>query len=289
MAKKPTQTSRKSRFELLEDRRLLTAWNVEAKFTNNTATNAGSGNPHPTNDGGEAAFGDSATQTAAMLGHSTNNNYGDAASATYHWTPGATDNATSSSPWTFGDLSSGPTAFNATTPYSYGAYVDPTSFDNYLTGSGGGEAADGVSQSEPGLAGYSRVDNAVFYNYGNAGLNGDGAGEAVINPFDSYATIPTGNMLLSSLGAAPSAQFTAPSAGSYTLTSTFTDPYFDPFNGPGGSNMGNEAWAWDTGQGQFLIYKVNRKRATSHVVGLRIPRRHRVGQPGQRSLDRKHD
>ena len=77
-----TQTSRNSRFELLEDRRLLTAWNITDKFTVNGFSNAASGNPHPTTDGGEAAFGDSATQTAAQLGQATNNNYGDALSAT---------------------------------------------------------------------------------------------------------------------------------------------------------------------------------------------------------------
>ena len=63
--------------------------------------------------------------------------------------------------------------------------------------------------------------------------------------------------MTSSLGATPSSQFTAPSAGSYTLTSTFTDPYFDPFDGTGGSDHYNEAWAWDTGQSQFLIYKIS--------------------------------
>ena len=89
MAKKPTQTSRKSRFELLEDRRLLTTYNVDAKFIDNGQTMRGR------TDGGEAAFGDTATKTAAQLHSSTNNNYGTG-------TVTVTDNATATSPWTFG-------------------------------------------------------------------------------------------------------------------------------------------------------------------------------------------
>lgn len=66
MANKPTTTSRKSRFEMLEDRRLLTTWNVDAKFTTGA-------------DGGEAAFGDNATETAGQLHSTYNNNYGSGA------------------------------------------------------------------------------------------------------------------------------------------------------------------------------------------------------------------
>ena len=196
MTKKPIQTSRKNRFETLEDRRLLTAWNIDAKFNANGITQypyapfVSMGNA--TTDGGEAAFGDSATQTAAQLGGPNNNNYGDPTAATYHWTPGATDVASSSSPWAFGDLSSGPSAFNATTPYTFSGYVNPTSFDNYLTGSAGGSAGDGVSQSVAGLAGYSRGENAVFYNYGNNGLNGNGAGGAVTIPSTPTPPSPPG-------------------------------------------------------------------------------------------------
>ena len=47
----------------------------------------------------------------------------------------------------------------------------------------------------------------MFYNYGNNGLNGDGSGNAVINPFDAYATVPTGTLLMSSLGESAGAGF----------------------------------------------------------------------------------
>ena len=108
MSKKPAQTYRKSQFEVLEDRRLLTTDNVDAKFVANGSA-----------DGGEAAFGDTATiaQFSSDPGSPTgyyNNNFGTG-------TPTATDSATSSSPWSFGALDSGQISLDNSTPYSFSA------------------------------------------------------------------------------------------------------------------------------------------------------------------------
>ena len=122
MAKKPIHTARKSRFEMLEDRRLLTTYNLDAKFVDNGSA-----------AGGEAAFGDNATiaQFSSDPG-SPSGYYNNNASSL---TPTATDSATSTSPWTFGALDSGPVNYANSVPYSFDTYVDPNSFDNYLTGS----------------------------------------------------------------------------------------------------------------------------------------------------------
>ena len=231
---------------------LVTTWNVNAKFVAN-----GSG------DGGETAFGDNATKTAAQLGGAHNNSTGTGAVT-------ASDTATSTSPWTFGTLDSGPSDFANNTAYSFSTYVDPNSFDNYITGANDpawspghpGGAADGTASGYPGLAGYAGgtgYTSAVSYNYGNAGLNGNGSGSAVPDDVDGYVAIPTGAVLMSAGYGPAAAKFTAPAAGTYTLTTTLTDPYFDPFDGPGGGNYlgdANDAWAWDAGQADFAIFDV---------------------------------
>ena len=120
MTKKPTQKSHKSRFENLEDRRLLTTWNVDAKFVANGSA-----------DGGEQAFGDNATtaQYTSDPGSPTgyyNNNTG-------HGSPTATDSATTPARGALAALDSGQVSYTNSTPYSLSAYVDPNSFDNYLS------------------------------------------------------------------------------------------------------------------------------------------------------------
>ncbi len=247
MANKPTTTSRKSRFEMLEDRRLLTTWNVDAKFTTGA-------------DGGEAAFGDNATETAGQLHSTYNNNYGSGAVT-------VTDAATSASPWTFGSLDSGPVNFSNHVAYSFSAYNDPNSFDNYLTGAANapwspgfpGGALDGVNEGYDGIAGFfggpSGV-NSVLYNYGNSGLNGNGSGTPVLNLLDGFGDVPSGTMVMSPAYGPTVSQFTAPTAGNYVVTATLTNPYFDPYDGPGGGNRGNDAWSWDAGQADDLIFKV---------------------------------
>ncbi len=237
----------------MEDRRLLTTYNVSAKFTAN-----GSG------AGGEAAFGDDATNahyTSAPSNPSGyyNNNYGTG-------TVTATDTATSVSPWSFGALDSGPASFDNRTTYSLSAYVDPNSFDNYLTGAtsspwspghpGGG--ADGIATGFAGIAGFDGGESGesdVIYNYGTNGLNGDGSGNPVPDFLDHYVNIPTGTLVMSPYYGPAAAKFTAPTSGSYTFTITLTNPYFDPFHGQGGHN-GNDAWSWDLGQADYLIYEV---------------------------------
>ena len=190
MGKTRTQTTRKSRFEILEDRRLLTTWNANAKFVANGSA-----------DGGEAAFGDNATGTAAQLDTTHNNNHGSGPTT-------ASDTATSTSPWTFGVLDSGGVNFENGVPYSFNAYVDPNSFDNYLTGAAdpawapgfpGGEK-DGVLGGYDGLAGFFGGPtglSSVLYNYGNNGLNGNGSENAVPDVVDGIVAIPTGTMVLS--------------------------------------------------------------------------------------------
>ncbi len=254
MVRKPTQSSRKSRFEKLEDRRLLTTYNVDQKFVAN-----GSG------DGGEAAFGDNATiaQFSSDPGSPTgyfNNNFGTGAVT-------ATDSATSSSPWSFGALDSGQISVENHTPYSFNAYVDPNSFDNFLTGAAGagwspgypGEAFDGVAGGNNGVAGYfgglSGVSAAV-YNYGNNGLNGNGTGDPLPDSVDGYGDVPTGTLVLSPAYGPAAAKFTAPAAGTYAFTISLTNPYFDPFDGPDGGNGLNDAWSWDAGQADFLLFQV---------------------------------
>ena len=51
--------------------------------------------------------------------------------------------------------------------------------------------------------------------------------------------IPTGTLALESNGGPGVAEFTAPSSGTYTLSATFTDPNFDPFDGPNGGLVDN--------------------------------------------------
>ncbi len=247
MAKKPTISSRKSRFEMLEDRRLLTTWNVDAKFTTGP-------------DNGEAAFGDNATETAGQLHSTYNNNYGTGAVT-------VSDAATSASPWTFGSLDSGSVNFSNHVAYSFSADNDPNSFDNYLTGAANapwspgfpGGALDGAQAGYDGVAGFfgaSSGTNSVLYNYGNSGLNGDGAGTPVPVIIDGYTDIPTGTLIMSPAYGPTVSQFTAPAAGNYVLTTTLTNPFFDPFNGAPGGNGGNDAWSWDAGQPDDLIFKV---------------------------------
>ncbi len=253
MVKKLTQTSRKSRFEMLEDRRLLTSFNVDAKFVAN-----GSG------AGGEAAFGDNATiaQFSSDPGSPTgyyNNNYGTGAST-------VTDSATSTSPWTFGVLDSGQVNLANSTPYSFSKYVDPNSFDTFPHRCGRcasgrpGYPGERGTESPTGLT--ALVDSsasatgtaAVFHNFGNDGLNGNGTGSPLPDYIDGYVAIPTGATVLSPAYGPASAKFTAPASGTYVLNLTLTNPYFDPFDGPGGS-YGTAAWDWDAGQADYAIYK----------------------------------
>ncbi len=230
----------------------LAVYHVTVPFTSN-----GSG------AGGEAAFGDNGTETAAQLGSPYNNNTGTGAVTT-------SNTATSTSPWTFGTLDSGPYGFTNHTPYSFSAYVDPNSFDNFLTGattapwSPGypGGAGDGAAGEFPGVAGYfggAIGRSGVSYSYGNSGLNGDGSGNPVPDYADQFVDVPTGTLEMSP-GYGPSvSKFTAPATGTYTLTATLTDPYFDPFDGPGGANYAgdhNDGWDWDDGQADYAIFQV---------------------------------
>ncbi len=254
MTKKPSITSRKSRFEMLEDRRLLTTFNVAAKFDAN-----GSG------AGGEAAFGDDATiaqfssDPGSVSGYYNNNDGMGAATAS--------DTATSASPWNFGTLDSGQAQYNAYTPYSFSAYVDPNTFDNYLTGDFPGSAVDGTGEGFPGLGGFvggPSSQNAVFYNWGNAGLNGNGTANSVPDVVEGYVNIPTGAVVMSPGYGPTVSQFTAPTAGNYVLSATVTNPYFDPFDGSGGANQFNDAWDWNDGQADFAIFQVPAGSSDAH-------------------------
>ncbi len=257
MTKKCTHASRNARFEVLENRRLLTTYNLDAKFVSN-----GSGL------GGEAAFGDDATQTAVQLQTYHNNNYGSG-------TVTASDSATSTSPWSFGELDSGKYSANHGIPYSFSStYIDPNSFDNYLNGATDpawapgypGAAEDGVSEGISGLGGFFgglAGLNAVFHNYGNSGLNGDGTGNPVPDYIRGTVAIPTGATIMSPGYGPTAAEFTAPTAGTYTFTVTLTNPWFDPFDGPGGAS-GIQGWDWDAGQADFLIYDVPAGSSDAH-------------------------
>ncbi len=260
MSKKPTVTSRKSRFEMLEDRRLLTTYNVDAKFIAN-----GSG------AGGEAAFGDNATiaqfssDPGSVSGY-YNNNFGTGPTS-------ASDSATSASPWSFGALDSGQGSFN-NKPYSFSAFVDPNSFDNYLSGASDpawspgfpGGAADGTAAGLPGFAGFfggASGTNATFYTFGNAGLNGNGTGNPTGDFHEEIVNIPTGTVVMSPAYGPTTTKFTAPAAGNYVLSATMTDPYFDPFDGSGGYN-GRDQWTWIDGQADFAVFDVPSGSTTAH-------------------------
>ena len=83
--------------------------------------------------------------------------------------------------------------------YRLAAFVDPNSFDNYLSGSAGaawapGYAGGALDGAKAGMTA-SRVlpaapigETAVFYSYGNSGLNGDGGGGPVQIP---SVTVPS--------------------------------------------------------------------------------------------------
>ena len=106
----------------MEHRLLLTVWNVNQKFADNGSA-----------DGGQAAFGDNATVADATpniyvpSGYNNNDNNGTTSGTS------ANDTATPASPWSFGGLDSG-YLNNGDASYSFSSYVDPNTFDNYLTG-----------------------------------------------------------------------------------------------------------------------------------------------------------
>ena len=261
MAKKPHQTSHKSRFETLEDRRLLTTFNVTAPFTQE-----GSSTPI---DGfyfnGEDAYGDNATSvTKTTSAYTTpsgyfNNNTGSGpvtASLPFTYSSGP------AAVWDYGDYDAGEDNYANTSEQSWAAQVVPSTFDTMGAG-GNNQTSFALNATagnvDPGLAGWDNShDNSVQYVYGDSGLNGNGQG----NPVKDVGTLhggeyliddtPTGTLELSGyLG--PSAQrFTAPTTGSYVISATFTEPYFDPFNGSGGGN-GDEAWTWDDGLPEWSI------------------------------------
>ncbi|HEX4143301.1 MAG TPA: hypothetical protein VHY91_07105, partial [Pirellulales bacterium] len=288
MAKKPQLTSHKSRFEILEDRRLLTTFNVTDPMTQE-----GSSTPVVIDGkdyyyGGEDAFGDNATTlystTAFTTGFHTasgyeNNNNGTGPVTAY--LPYTYSGGTAAV-WDYGAYDSGAAASNAGeydpvtmmnefpgTPadFAYAAQVIPSTFDTYgANGSSSGSASDGAGAIN-GIAGWLNSNNSnVEYVYGNGGLKasalpgsltGNGEGEAVPDVLsaggeDTIVDTPVGTLeLLPDFG--PQVErFTAPTTGSYSISSTFTDPYFDPFNGTGGGN-GDESWTWDDGQPTYEI------------------------------------
>ena len=114
-----------------------------------------------------------------------------------------------------------------------------------------------MSESVPGLAGYSRGESAVFYNYGNYGLNGDGARGSGHQSLRLLRHHPHRDIAFEQLSVPPLPRSLRHHTTAFLAWITFTDPYFDPFNGTGGGNSSNDSWAWDTGQGQFLIYKIS--------------------------------
>ena len=66
-------------------------------------------------------------------------------------------------------------------------------------------------------------------------------------------------------------QFTAPSTGIYTYSTTLTDPYFDPFDGVGGYN-GDDQWTWDDGQADYVSFASSAAGAAHELTVMRSAR-----------------
>ena len=141
--------------------------------------------------------------------------------------------------------------------------IQPSTFDTYGTAGHNQIPSsvfpqadnDGKAQANPGLVGWVNSNyNAYGYTYGNNGLNGDGSGNVVTDPLQHYVDMPAGTLYAMPANGPSVQRFTAPTTGTYTLTTTFTDPYFDPFDGPGGAGFrGDDAWTFNDGQAQYEV------------------------------------
>ncbi|HTU25047.1 MAG TPA: hypothetical protein VMF30_06605, partial [Pirellulales bacterium] len=287
MSKKPLETSHKSRFETLEERRMLsTTYTATDPFTQNGSA-----------DNGEAALGDSATIAHATMTKkkSTTTTTGATVSGYYNNNTGrgGTDdpsyngNASNVIPFVY---SSGPSGTNPVWDFGYDNNGDNAynnnDFSNFndevfnqpsLYGTSGTAgkvnftqmpyATDGTNidynYREPGLAGFETQNDltntsptlgihAVSYNYGNNGLNGNGSSNPVPDPDSGIVNFPTGALVIESINGPTTSRFIAPTTGSYTLSTTFTDPMFDPYQGFGGES-GGDFWTWNDGQPGYAV------------------------------------
>ena len=271
MAKKPQLTSHKSRFETLEDRRLLTTFNVTAPMTQE-----GSSAPVVIGGkdyyyGGEDAYGDNATTLyATTSSYTTPSGYLTTIPAAGSVTRLSSLHLLRPVPPPSGTMAITTAATtpriwrNMTMPIS----VIPSTFDSYGSNGSQWHAAWRWRNRHPPVspAGPTTTTHRLAYVYGNGGLkasalpgglNGDGSGDGVPDTLIesgelNMVDVPTGTLeVLPDFG--PQVErFTAPTTGSYSISTTFTDPFFDPFNGPGGEN-GDEPWTWDDGQPDWAI------------------------------------
>src|SRR6202020_2785788 len=97
--------------------------------------------------------------------------------------------------------------------------------------------------------GYNTPGAVVAPNYHNSGYF-----PVASNYTGGLIAVPSGTVMLSSLGGPSAVRFTPATTGTISISVTFTNPMFDPYNGPGGRH-GDDPWSWTDGQPDYGVFE----------------------------------